>query len=127
MELVRAGLGLHSDNARGGLAGFRVVILKSDLRFGDGVEVRIHDDDAKDGILVIGAVQLKVGAREVLSIHLDLPAALRIFGGSVVEPGSFCVPGESNSKLVKLRFRIGRSSTYFWLNWMSTSARSVWS
>jgi len=31
------------------------------------------------------------------------------------------VPGESNSKLVKLRLSTGKSSTYFWLNSMSTS------
>ena len=89
MEFVRAGLGLHSDDAGGALAGLRVVVLKGDLGFGDGVEVRVHDDDAQDGILVVGTVELKVGAREVLPIDLDLAAALRIFRGSVAETWQF--------------------------------------
>ncbi len=54
---------------------FCVVILVSDSASIGGID----DDDAEDGILVIGSVQLEGDAAEGLSVHLDLLAALRIF------------------------------------------------
>ena len=89
MEFVGTGLGLHFDDAGGGLAGFRVVILKGDFGLGDGVEVGVYNDNAEDRILVVGSVEFEVGAGEVLAIDLDLSAALGIFRGSVVEARQF--------------------------------------
>ncbi len=87
VQLVRSRFGLHSNHARGGLARFRIVVLKSYLGFGDSVKVGVHHDNAQDGVLVIRAIELEVRAREVLPIDLDLAAALRIFRGRVVETG----------------------------------------
>ena len=89
MELVGARLGLHFDDSRGALAGFSVVVLQSYFGFLNGVEVRIDYDDAKDRILVVGTVEFKAGAGKVLPVDVNLPAALRIFSGSVVKTGQF--------------------------------------
>src|SRR5580693_527647 len=89
MKLVRTGLRLHSDDSGSGLAGFGIVILKSDFGFSDCVKVRIHYDDAQNWILVVGAVELEVGAREVLAVNHDLAATLRILRGSMAEAGHF--------------------------------------
>ena len=66
-----------------GLAEFGVVVLKGDLGFLNGVEVRVHDDDSQNGILVVGAIQLEGGAAEVLAVNEDLLRALRILGRGV--------------------------------------------
>ena len=50
------------------LAHFRVVMLQRDLGFCDSVQIRIDDDDAEDWILIVGAVQLVIGAAEVLAL-----------------------------------------------------------
>src|SRR5260370_33801461 len=83
MTLVRAGLGLHSDNTCDSLAELGVIVLQCDLRLLDGVEVRIHHDDPKNRVLVVCPVQLEGRAAEVLAIHENLLAALRIFRRSV--------------------------------------------
>ena len=72
VNFVRSGLGLHLDYARRRLAGFCVVILKRNLGFANRIQVRVHDDDTQDGILVIRAIKLKVSAREMLSVDLNL-------------------------------------------------------
>ena len=74
------------DRASDSLARFRVVILKRDLGFSNRVKVRVHYDDSKDRILVVRAVQLDSSYTEkCCPFTSDLAAALRIFGGSMVE------------------------------------------
>src|SRR5260370_3180888 len=83
MTLVRAGLGLHSDNTCDSLAELGVIVLWWYLRLLDGVEVRIHHDDPKNRVLVVCPVQLEGRAAEVLAIHENLLAALRVFRSRV--------------------------------------------
>src|SRR5260370_2735002 len=83
MKVVRTGFGLNVDGDRRGLAGFRVVVLQCDLGFANGIEIRIYHNNAKDRVLVIGPIQLKIGAAEMLAVDEDLPATLRIFGSRV--------------------------------------------
>ena len=73
VKFVGARLGLGSHDGPDGLAEFGVVVLRSNLHFVNGIEVRIDDDDAEDGILVIGAVQFEAGSCEMLTIRQDLP------------------------------------------------------
>jgi len=79
VKFVRTGLGLYSDDAGSGLARFRVVVLKSDFGFTDGIEVGIDDDDAEDGILVVGTIEFKVGTGEVLPVDVNLATGLEDF------------------------------------------------
>ncbi len=74
---------MHLDDACGGLAGFRVIVLQRDLGFANGIEIRIYHNNAKDRVLVIGPIQLKIGAAEMLAVDEDLPATLRILGSRV--------------------------------------------
>ena len=93
MEFVGAGLGLDGDHASGGFAELRVVVLKRDLGFLDGVEVRVDDDDSQNGILVVGAIELEGSAAEVLAVHEDLLRALRVLGRGVAPSDDFLRAG----------------------------------
>ena len=64
VNVIAARLGLRGHDTGDGLAELRIVILQCDLGFGDGVEIRIDDDDAEDGILIVGAVEFEGGAAE---------------------------------------------------------------
>ena len=79
MESVAARLGLAGDDGSYSLTELRVVILRRDLRFRNGVEGRIYDDNAKNGILVVRTVELISDAGELLTIHDDLLRTLGIF------------------------------------------------
>ena len=59
MKVIRTRLDLHANGPRHCFALLRVEILKSDLRFRDGVEVGIDNDHAQDGVLVICAIEFK--------------------------------------------------------------------
>ena len=90
MEVVGARLGLRRHHGRHGLAELGVEVLRCDLRLGDRVQRRIHDDDAQDRILIVCAVQLESGAAESLAINLDLLAGLRILIGGVAPAQLLC-------------------------------------
>src|SRR5262249_30987742 len=83
MEFVGARLGLNRDNAGRGFSEFGIVVLERDLGFLNRVEVRIDDNDSKDRVLVVGAVQLEGRAAKVLAINENLLRSLRILGRSV--------------------------------------------
>ena len=83
MEFVAAGLDLNGDVTGDGLTDFRVEVLVSNFGFLNGIEVRIHDDNSENGILVIGAVELKGRAAEVLAVDHNLLPALRVFRSGV--------------------------------------------
>ena len=74
-------MGAH--DSRHSLAELGIVVLGCDLGFFDRIQARIHDDDPENRILVVGAIQVVTGAAEVLAVHKDLLAALRILGGRV--------------------------------------------
>ena len=83
VNLVGARFSLRRDNRTDGLTKFRVVILMNNLRFLDGVKIRIHNDDPKDRILIVCAIQLERGTGKVLPIRFDLLRTLRVFAGGV--------------------------------------------
>src|SRR5712671_373926 len=83
MYFVGSGLGLGGHDGADGLAKLGVVILRSNLHFIDGVQVRVDDDDSEDGVLVIRTIQLKPGSGEMLSVRQNLPRTLRVFAGGV--------------------------------------------
>ena len=69
------------------LALFRIVKLRTDGGLSDRVEVGVDDNDPENWILVVGAIQLKARAAEVLSVYENLQASLRILGCGVAPPG----------------------------------------
>src|SRR4029077_3463665 len=77
VQFVAAGLDLNGDFAGDGLADFRVEVLVSNLGFLNGIEVRIHNDNAENRILVVSAVERERRTTEVLAIDHNLLAALR--------------------------------------------------
>src|SRR6267142_4600198 len=83
VKFVGARFGLGSDDSADRLAEFGVVVLRSNLHFIDGIEVRIDYDDSEDGILVVGSVQFEAGPRKMLSVRQDLPRTLWVFAGRV--------------------------------------------
>src|SRR5690349_13869556 len=99
MEIIGTGLGLNLNQTSDGLTGLGVVILESNLGFADGVEVGIDNDNAENWILVIGAVELKVGSREVLAIDENLAAALGIFSGRVAPADELLGAGREQLKV----------------------------
>ena len=88
MDLVGARFGLRGHNRTDGFTKFRVVILMNNLRFGDGIKIRIDNDDPKDRILIVCAIQFECCTGKVLPIRFDLLRTLRVFAGGVtpVEP-----------------------------------------
>ena len=89
MNIVGARLGLDCNHAAQSFTELGVIILQVDLCFLDGVEIRIHDDNSKNRILIVGAVQLERCAAEMLAVHEYLLAALRVFGRSVAPSHHF--------------------------------------
>ena len=83
VKLIGTRLGLRGYDAGDCLAELGVVVLQRDFGFGHGVQVRIHNDDSENRILVVGSIQFECGAAEVLALGKDLQAALRIFGGGM--------------------------------------------
>src|SRR3984957_7022032 len=83
MEVVRSRLGLHGLNSGNSFAQLGVEVLRGDLGVGDGIKLRIHDDDTQNGILVVSAVQLVRHAAKGLSVDLNLARCLRVFIGRV--------------------------------------------
>ena len=90
VERVRTRLGLHGHNGRNSLAQLGVKVLRGDLRFGNRIQRRIHNDDAQNRILVVGAVQLVSDAAEGLTVNLNLTRCLRIFVSSVGPAQQLC-------------------------------------
>ena len=95
VQLVSPGLGLCCYEAGDGLALLSVVKLGSDSSLADGVQVGIDDDDAQDGVLVIGSVQLEAGAAEVLAVDKNLQTALRVLGGGMAPAGQLLGAGRT--------------------------------
>src|SRR5712691_11104501 len=83
VEFVAPGLGLSSHDASQGFAELSVVVLGCDFGLGHRIQTGVHNNDTENRILVIGAVQLVSRATEVLAVHEDLLAALRILRGGV--------------------------------------------
>src|SRR5205823_3153912 len=65
------------------LSKFGIVILMDDLRFVDGIKVRIDDDDPENWILVIRAVQFERRPGKVLPVRFNLLRTLGVFAGGV--------------------------------------------
>ena len=80
VQVVASRLRLDGHNPSYSLAEFSIIILQVHLGFGDGVKVRVDDDNSKNGILVIGAVQLVTCSAEVLTVYKDLLRSLRVLG-----------------------------------------------
>src|SRR5690348_12422383 len=79
VDLIAARLGGSIQDSGTHVAEFRIVILCRNLLLRQRIDVGIDDDDAQYGILIFRSIQLIAGAAEMLAIHLDLGAALRIF------------------------------------------------
>ena len=93
MEIVRAGLRLNFHDACGRFARLRIVVLQRDFCFANRVQVRIHNDNPENRILVVCAIEFEVCPAKVLAIHENLPAALRIFRGRVAPADQFLRAG----------------------------------
>ena len=83
VKIIAARLGLNGDNAAQCLAELGVIVLQIDLGFLNRIKVRIDHDNPEDRILVVGAIEFKCGAAEMLAVHENLLAALRILRGGV--------------------------------------------
>ena len=84
MEVVRARLGLHRDDAGRRLPELRIVVLRRDLRFADRLEVRVDDDDPENRVAVLRAIELIAGAAEALAVHHRLRGTLRVLRRGVL-------------------------------------------
>src|SRR5581483_7645940 len=84
MKLICAGLSRVSHHTGGRVAVFGVVVLIGLLDFIDGIESRIHNNDAENRVLVDGSIEVVTGAIEELTINDSLNAALGIFIGGVL-------------------------------------------
>jgi hypothetical protein len=78
VEFVRAGLGLDRDQGRRGLAELGVVVLGRELRLRDGLQRRVHHDEAEDRVAVVDPVELVADVGEALPVHQREVRALRV-------------------------------------------------
>src|SRR6266576_851976 len=83
VNFVAAGLGLGGNDARNCFTEFRSVVLQGDFRFGHGVEIWIHNENAQNRILIIDTVKFKGSSAKVLPLREDLLATLWILCSSV--------------------------------------------
>ena len=83
MQVVGTRLRLHRYQSSDRFTELSVVVGSSDLRFCNGVDVRIDDDDSQDWILIIRTVEFVASAAEMLPVHHNLLAALGVFRGGV--------------------------------------------
>ena len=93
MFLIASRLRLNRNDARHSLAKLGIVVPQRDFRFLNGVQVRIDDDDSENRILIVGSVQFKSRAAEVLAVHENLLSALRIFRGGMAPADQFLSSG----------------------------------
>src|SRR6266853_1060372 len=80
VEAVAARLCLGGHEPRDCFAELGIVVLRSDLHFGNRVEVGIDDRDADDWVLIVSAIQFVAGGEGELAVAFDLLAALRVLG-----------------------------------------------
>src|SRR4029077_20711726 len=78
VNLVAARLRLCCHYAAHSLTEFGVIILQRDFGFRYRIQVGIDHDDAKDRILVVGAIEFEGSAAEMLALRHDLLALLGI-------------------------------------------------
>ena len=62
----------------------------NNLRFGDGIEIRIDNDDSKDRILVVCAIEFKRCTGKVLPIRFNLLRTLWVFARGVTPVETLC-------------------------------------
>ena len=72
MQIVGTRFRGGENNAGVRHAEFGVIVLRGDFGLGHGIEHRIDDDDAEDGILVVCTIKLEAGSAEGLAIDRDL-------------------------------------------------------
>src|SRR5262249_9731555 len=82
--IVGARFGLYCDHPCQHLSEFRVIVLSGDLRLRNGFQGGGDYYDAQDGVSIVSTVKLIGRATEMLPVHHDLNATLRIFGRSVL-------------------------------------------
>jgi hypothetical protein len=83
VELIGARFCLHGLHRGDSLSELRVEILGGDLGFRHGLVVWIDDNDAENGVLIVGAIQGIVHAAERLAINLNLLGTLWVLVGRV--------------------------------------------
>ena len=83
VEGIRTRLRLRRYHRRNRLAELRVEVLRRDLRFRQRIRVRVHHDNAEDGVLIVRAIQLEGNAGKRLAVNLNLLRSLRILTGRV--------------------------------------------
>src|ERR1700733_12053192 len=98
VEVIAAGLRLHCYDSAQRFAELSVIVLQIDLCFLNGVQIRIDDNNSKNRILVVSSIQFECRTAEVLSVHKDLLAALRILGRSMAPTHHLLRPGRQKFK-----------------------------
>ncbi len=83
VEIIGARFCLCGYDSRHSLAKLGIVTLGRKLSLGYSVQVWVNHNDAENRILIVSAVQLISGSAEVLALHENLLAALRILGRGV--------------------------------------------
>ena len=115
MKVIAARLGLCRHHARYGLAEFCVVILQCDFGFRDRVQIGFTTIIPRIGSWLSVPSNSKAVPLKCCPLHKNLLAALRILRGGVA-PSQLLRARREQFEVVKLRFKMGRSSTYFALN-----------
>ncbi len=71
-KLVRARTGLRSHDRRDSFAELGIEVLRGDLGFGYSIGSRVDNNNSKNRVLVVGAIQLERSSAEGLPVNLDL-------------------------------------------------------
>src|SRR5260370_17236691 len=100
------------DNTGGRLAGFRVVVLESDFGLANGIQVGVDHDNAKNRILIVRAVQLKVCSRTVLPVDENLASALLVLSGRVPPPDNLLIASSNQFEIPKISINYSQSLTF---------------
>src|SRR5207249_161357 len=84
MKLVAARFGLHLDDRTTGLRELRVKVARGLLHLRHRVHRWVNDDNAEHGVVIVHAVHGEVGGAKLLTVVVNLDAALRILTGGVL-------------------------------------------
>src|SRR5437868_1210083 len=111
MKVIASRLSLGRDDAGYRFAELCVVVLARDLGFAHRIQIGIHHDDSKNRILIVRSIKLVCSPRELLTIHKNLLAALRILG-TRVGPSHLCRAGAA--AVISCGVRGGRLAGAVW-------------
>src|ERR1700734_1579250 len=108
VQIVAARLSLYRHRSGNGLAELGVIIAQRYFGFLNGIQIRIYNNNSQNRILIVSAIQFECGAAEMLAIHKDLLAALRIFRRGMAPSHQLLSAGRKQFERCKVPVKDGR-------------------